>query len=76
MESIAETQPQLQPALLRLSAMIYQYFMRGEFCLFCKKDCFLLASRSEATTIPPEPSSGFTSADSLLLIRSPKTAGR
>ena len=27
LESIAETQPQLQPALLRLSAMISQYFM-------------------------------------------------
>jgi hypothetical protein len=26
LESIAETQPQLQPALLRLSAMISQYF--------------------------------------------------
>ena len=26
LESIAETQPQLQPALLRLSAMICQYF--------------------------------------------------
>jgi hypothetical protein len=33
-ESIAETQPQLQPALLRLSAMISQYFIsveRGSF---------------------------------------------
>jgi hypothetical protein len=29
LESIAETQPQLQPALLRLSAMISQYFIRG-----------------------------------------------
>jgi hypothetical protein len=28
LESIAETQPQLQPALLRLSAMISEYFMR------------------------------------------------
>jgi hypothetical protein len=28
LESIAETQPQLQPALLRLSAMISQYFTR------------------------------------------------
>ena len=28
LESIAETQPQLQPALLRLSAMISQYFHR------------------------------------------------
>ena len=27
LESMAETQPQLQPALLRLSAMISQYFM-------------------------------------------------
>ena len=27
LESIAETQPQLQPALLRLSAMISQYFI-------------------------------------------------
>jgi hypothetical protein len=26
LESIVETQPQLQPALLRLSAMISQYF--------------------------------------------------
>jgi len=26
-ESIAETQPQLQPAFLRLSAMISQYFI-------------------------------------------------
>ena len=26
-ESMAETQPQLQPALLRLSAMISQYFI-------------------------------------------------
>ena len=29
LESIAETQPQLQPALLRLSAMISQYFTRS-----------------------------------------------
>ena len=28
LESIAETQPQLHPALLRLSAMISQYFTR------------------------------------------------
>ena len=28
LESIAETQPQLQPALLRLSAMICQFFTR------------------------------------------------
>jgi hypothetical protein len=28
LESIAETQPQLQPTLLRLSAMISQYFTR------------------------------------------------
>ena len=28
LESIAETQPQLKPALLRLSAMISQYFTR------------------------------------------------
>jgi hypothetical protein len=28
LESIAETQPQLQPALLRLPAMISQYFTR------------------------------------------------
>jgi len=27
LESIAETQPQLHPALLRLSAMISQYFL-------------------------------------------------
>jgi hypothetical protein len=35
-ESIAETQPQLHPALLRLSAMISQYFTRrhsGSFAL-------------------------------------------
>jgi hypothetical protein len=30
----AETQPQLQPALLGLSAIISQYFPRGGFCLF------------------------------------------
>ena len=30
LESIAETQPQLQPALLRLSAMISQYFTRWD----------------------------------------------
>jgi hypothetical protein len=29
LESIAETQPQLQPALLRLSAIISQYFIYG-----------------------------------------------
>src|SRR5713101_1970742 len=34
-ESTVETQPQLQPALLSLSAIISQYFMRGGFCLFC-----------------------------------------
>jgi len=34
-ESTPETQPQLQPALLRLSAMISQYFTRGGFCLIC-----------------------------------------
>jgi hypothetical protein len=28
LESTADTQPQLQPALLRLSAIISQYFMR------------------------------------------------
>src|SRR5436309_10727034 len=33
LESIAETQPQLQPALLRLSAMVSQYFTR-RICLF------------------------------------------
>jgi hypothetical protein len=27
-ESMADTQPQLQPALMRLSAMISQYFIR------------------------------------------------
>ncbi len=35
-ESIAETQPQLQPAFLRLSAIISQYlFTQAAFCLFC-----------------------------------------
>src|SRR5438128_11928575 len=29
LESAVETQPQLHPALLRLSAIISQYFMRG-----------------------------------------------
>jgi hypothetical protein len=29
LESIADTQPQLKPALLRLSAMVSQYFTRG-----------------------------------------------
>ena len=29
LESIAETQPQLQPALLSLSAMISQYFIQS-----------------------------------------------
>src|SRR6266480_6755121 len=75
-EFTVETQPQVQPALLRLSAIISQYFMRGGFCLFCKKDCFLLTFRSNATTTPPDASSGFTSADSFLLIRLPKTTGR
>ena len=32
--STVATQPQLQPALLRLSAMISQYFTRGGFWLF------------------------------------------
>jgi hypothetical protein len=35
LESTVETQPQLQPALLRLSAMISQYFTRVEYCRFC-----------------------------------------
>jgi len=35
LKSIADTQPQLQPALLRLSAMICHYFTRAGFCLFC-----------------------------------------
>src|ERR1043166_8562529 len=35
LESIAETQPQLHPALLRLLAMISQYFTPAGFCLFC-----------------------------------------
>src|SRR5256886_4472318 len=35
LESTAEPQPQLQPALLRLSAIISQYFVRGGFCLLC-----------------------------------------
>jgi len=34
-ESTAETQPQLNAALLRLSAMISQYITRGEVCRFC-----------------------------------------
>jgi len=33
-ESIAETQPQLHPALLRLSAIISQYFMRDRLLPF------------------------------------------
>jgi hypothetical protein len=33
LESIAETQPQLQPVLLRLSAMISQYFITLSFAL-------------------------------------------
>jgi len=34
LESIAETQPKLQPALLRLSAIISQYFTKvRDFCL-------------------------------------------
>jgi len=33
--SIAETQPQLQPALLRFSAMISQLRFTPQFCLFC-----------------------------------------
>src|SRR5207247_1646043 len=35
LKSTAETQPQLQSALLRLSAIISQYFTRVAFCLFC-----------------------------------------
>src|SRR5205809_4337303 len=34
-ESTAETQPQLQPASLRLSAMISQYFPSGGLWFFC-----------------------------------------
>jgi len=34
-QSTVAAQPQLQPALLRLSAMISQYFTRRGFCLFC-----------------------------------------
>jgi hypothetical protein len=34
LESTAETQPQLQPVLLRLSAMISQYFTAAASCLF------------------------------------------
>jgi hypothetical protein len=34
LESIAETQPQLHPALLRLSAMISQYFTRFDCASF------------------------------------------
>src|SRR6266571_2511722 len=34
LESTAETQPQLQPALLRLSAMISQHFIRGDSACF------------------------------------------
>src|SRR5207247_8731702 len=35
-ESTRETQPQLQPALLRLSAMISQDFIRSLLCLFAR----------------------------------------
>jgi len=34
LESTAETQPQLKPALLRLSAIISQYFMARNFGQF------------------------------------------
>jgi hypothetical protein len=37
LESTVATQPQLQPALLRLSAMISQYFTGGGLCLFCSQ---------------------------------------
>jgi hypothetical protein len=42
LESIAETQPQLQPALLSLSVMISHYFTRRILAIFsfaqqCKK---------------------------------------
>ena len=43
LESIAETQPQLQPALLRLSAMISQYFTRfARYLRWMRKRCFLM----------------------------------
>jgi hypothetical protein len=38
LESIAETQPELQPVLLRLSAMISSIASCGGFCLFCVPD--------------------------------------
>jgi hypothetical protein len=38
LESIAETQPQLQPAFLRLSAVISQYFiLRRVWLLFVEQ---------------------------------------
>jgi hypothetical protein len=39
LESIAATQPQLHPALLRLSAMSSQYFTRSGFRPGCFTDC-------------------------------------
>jgi hypothetical protein len=46
LESIADRQPQLQPALLRLSAMISQYFTPG-FCPF-----FALQSNAKVNVNP------------------------
>ena len=50
LESIAETQPKLQPALLRLSAMISQYFNASTFSdcseRFPARVCLVRALRS------------------------------
>jgi len=45
LEFIVETQPQLQPALLRLSAMISQYFTRDFQTCACEPAHLLSASR-------------------------------
>ena len=51
LESIAETQPQLQPALLRLSAMISQYFTRHLSTLTkCRREQLNLTTSPTAGT--------------------------
>jgi hypothetical protein len=53
-QSMAETQPQLQPALLRLSAIVSQYFMRKLTSIgFTAGLCYPCAEGKGKNTEPP-----------------------
>ena len=54
LESIAETQPQLHPALLRLSAMISQYFTR-RLCAFTIQQAIVIEDARATRAISKSP---------------------